>query len=164
MKKILVFILMSLFFLGCENNKSVTQNNTNTNTPVTTTPGSDNSTPQLTKLATPVTPNGLNINTSTDTWYVYYEPVKDVNGLEVPGAVIWTTHIKLQNPDFTTDPCAEYKSQPMGCGEGIVYTGNINIPNGTFCMKAVACADGYQTSDMMVHTVSVSNSSLNGDF
>ncbi|MCX6113497.1 MAG: hypothetical protein NTY22_09520, partial [Proteobacteria bacterium] len=182
-----------MFFLGCENNKSDANKNNTTSSSASSNveQGNNPNTPQCPenqqivngqcvciegyklneqgscteeiKLAKPHVQE-LEINMTDDIWYIHYDPATDINGIPVPSAVIWTAHIKLQNPGSTTHECDEYFTQQINCGEGTVYTGNINIPNGVFCLRSIACADGYQKSDMRVYQISIGNSSLEGDF
>ena len=115
------------------------------------------------KLAKPAVYEGLNV-IGENVWGFHYEPIKDVNGALVSSAVTRTEHLKLQNPG-SNPVCTEYFARPqMGCTDGSTYTGNIAVPNGCFCLRAVNCADGYQKSDTYAFTVCISNSALEGDF
>jgi len=168
MKKILVFMVLSVLFFGCENNGL----DTSANSVIAPTTDNTTQTDQLGSpllMTTPGTPSGL-MHKMVDgqlVWYIHFSTIKDINDIEIPGAVIWTMHTKVPAEVNTIEAltafCAAYKAQSMNCGDGIVYPGDIGIPNGNFCLKGIACADGYLPSDLITRQISVSGGGLEGD-
>ncbi|MCX6112527.1 MAG: hypothetical protein NTY22_04475 [Proteobacteria bacterium] len=104
------------------------------------------------------------VNMQANIWHYDYSPVTDVNEVEVPTAVIRTMHITLTGSDEENAAlCSSWAAEPMDCTDGDIHTGQVDIPNGHFCVKAIACDDNYQTSDISYYVLSIYNSFLDGE-
>jgi len=112
-------------------------------------------------------PNMLfGVDKEANIWHYNFSAVTDVNSVEVPTAVIRTMHIKIPagtSFDDAAAMCIAWVAEAMTCADGVLNTGQVNIPNGTFCVKSIACDDNYQPSDIDPRFINIANSDLEGD-
>ena len=95
-------------------------------------------------------------------WYYQYDPFEDING-DIVGVPV-VVHIIYEKISATTCSTA-FINLPLTCdeGSGNLYQGRVAIPNGSFCIRSIACADGYLPSDINLNQLSVSSSGLEGN-
>lgn len=165
MKKIILPLLILVIFASCERVKSVGESGVGLEDQKIETDKQTNETvingENQIQLAVPTTPKGLQPYTNPDKshyWYYQYAPSTDVNGNPVNDVVI---HVEYQKV-ATADCPDEFEAKPFTCSEGQIYKEKIKVPIGHFCVKAIACLDGYIPSNVSIRIISPS-SGFEGD-
>ena len=179
MKKILLIALMTLFVVSCSGRGRSSSSSSSGLTPNTGDNGGDGNTntvcvehaslvngacvcdsgysfdTQGTCIAIIVGKVKLAKPTLIVTGNIYkFDDVKDINGVTLPSGVGHIHYVYVKRDSLFETPCetATYPHTLDCIDTHTLYTGPVTLPatvTGNFCGKAISCADGYDTSDIM---------------
>lgn len=109
----------------------------------------------LLKLATPSMPS---TSSSTSSFVIKFNTVKDSEGNTISGAKIHYVKVLMSTSLSTLKSTCNAQSMTVDCESGISISPNASgaaLSKGSYCLKAIACASGYAPSDLFTTSLNV---------